>query len=107
MAPERFEGRSDPCGDVYALGVTLDELLTLRPAFEEPNRARMRGRGLRQEPVRPRRIDRRIPLDLETIVLKAMAKESGARYATAGELAEDLRRFLADESIQARRASPA
>ena len=107
MAPERFDGRSDPRGDVYALGVTLYELITLRPVFEEANRAKLIERVLREEPLRPRSLDRRLPLDLETIVLKAMAKEPTARYATAGAMADDLRRFLAGEPIHARRSGPA
>jgi WD40 repeat protein len=107
MAPERFEGRSEPRSDVYALGVTLYELLTLRPLFVESIRARLVERVLRDEPVRPRQLDRRIPLDLETIVQKAIAKEPEGRYSTAAALAEDLRRYLAGEPICARRISRA
>ena len=107
MAPERFDGLSDVRGDVYALGVTLYELLTLRPIFEESNRARLIERVLREEPPRPRGFDRRLPRDLETIVLKAMAKEPAARYATAGAMAADLRLYLAGEPILARRSGPA
>ena len=104
MPPERFDGRSDARGDVYALGATLYELLTLRPVFEEPDRTRLIERALSVEPVPPRQLDRRVPRDLETIVLKAMAKEPVLRYATAGQMAEDLRRFLEGETITARRA---
>jgi eukaryotic-like serine/threonine-protein kinase len=102
MAPERFRGRTDPRCDLYALGITLYELLTLRPAFAGPDKARLVEQVLRDEPPRPRSIDRRIPRDLETIILKAMAKEPAHRYASAGELAEDLGRFLDDRTIQAR-----
>jgi WD40 repeat protein len=105
MAPERFRGESEPRSDEYSLGITLYEMLTLRPAFEDANRARLIHRIAHEEPPRPRQVDRRIPLDLETIVLKAMDKESGRRYATVGEVAEDLRRFLADRPVQARRTS--
>jgi WD40 repeat protein/serine/threonine protein kinase len=105
MAPERFNGWSDPRSDVYGLGVTLYELLTLRPAFDDSNRVKVMERVTREEPLRPRKLDRQIPRDLETIVLKAMAKEPADRYATAAALAEDLRRFLADRTIQARRSS--
>ena len=105
MAPERFDGRSDRRSDVYGLGVTLYELLTLRPAFAAADQARLIREVLESSPPPPRTIDRRIPRDLETIVLKAMAKEPSARYATAGALAEDLRRFLEDRTILARRST--
>jgi WD40 repeat protein len=105
MAPERFEGRSDPRSDVYGLGVTLYELLTLRPVFEEPQRARLIERVLHDAPPSPRKLDPHIPRDLETIVLRALAKEPHARYGSAGELAEDLRRFLEYLPIRARRAT--
>jgi serine/threonine protein kinase/WD40 repeat protein/tetratricopeptide (TPR) repeat protein len=104
MAPERFEGVSDIRSDVYGLGLTLYELLTLQPAFEESDRVRLMDRVAREEPPAPRRRDRRVPRDLETIVLKAIAKEPGRRYATAGDMAEDLRRFLADRPVRARRS---
>ena len=103
MAPERFGGGADRRSDVYGLGLTLYEMVTLRSGFASSDRARLMERILHVEPPRPRRIDPRIPRDLETIVLKAMAKEPGRRYATAADLAEDLRRFLADRPIQARR----
>jgi WD40 repeat protein/serine/threonine protein kinase len=105
MAPERFQGKSEPQSDEYSLGITLYELLTLRPAFTDPNRARLINRIAHEEPPRPRQVDRRIPLDLETIVLKAMDKEPDRRYASVGEVAEDLRRFLTDRPVKARRAS--
>src|SRR5262249_14456856 len=103
MAPERFQARSDPRGDVSSLGITLYELLTLRPAFAESDRHRLIERVTHEDPPRPRKVDRSIPRDLETIVLKAIAKEPGRRYQTAAELAEDLGRFLAGEPIRARR----
>jgi eukaryotic-like serine/threonine-protein kinase len=103
MPPERFDGRSDARGDVYALGATLYELLTLRPAFEDSDRTRLIERVLSAEPVGPRQLDRRVPRDLETIILKAMAKDPARRYPTAGKLAEDLRRFLEGQPIAARR----
>jgi serine/threonine protein kinase len=104
MAPERFDGRSQPQSDVYSLGLTLYEILTLRPAFHEANRARLIEKVLHEPPVSPRKLDPHIPRDLETIVLKCLAKDASDRYATAEALAEDLRRFLADRTILARRA---
>ncbi len=103
MAPERFDGWSDPRSDVYALGATLYELLALRPAFEESDRVKLVELVLHETPTPLRQLDRRIPRDLETIVLKAMAKEPAERYATAGQLAEDLRRFGGGKPILARR----
>ena len=107
MAPERFRGAGDARADVYALGLTLYELLTLRPAFDRSSRLELIECIKNEEPVRPRLLDRRVPRDLETILLKAMDKDPGARYGSAGAMAEDLRRFLADEPILARRASAA
>ncbi len=103
MAPERFDRRSDPRGDVYSLGLTLYEILTLRPAFAETDRNLLIKQLTQTEPPRPRQLDRTIPHDLETIVLKAIEKEPDHRYQSAEELAEDLRRFLADLPIRARR----
>ena len=101
--PERLHGDGDERSDVYSLGLTLYELLTLRPAFETSNRAELLRQIGHDEPPPPRQLDPKIPRDLETIVLKAIAKEPGRRYGTAGELADDLRRFLADRPIEARR----
>ena len=106
MAPERFRGDGDPRSDVYGLGITLYELLTLQSAFQSPDRLRLIEQVTHDEPIRPRRLDPRIPRDLETIVLKATDKDPGRRYSDAGLMAEDLRRFLADRPIAACRASP-
>jgi hypothetical protein len=105
MAPERFRGGGDARADIYALGQTLYELLTLRPAFATSDRLEMIERIKIEEPARPRSLDARIPRDLETIVLKAIEKDPTARYQTAEAMAEDLQRFLADEPIKARQIS--
>ncbi len=104
MAPERFNGWSDPRSDVYALGATLYELLTLRPAFGASDRIKLIQQVLHQGPPPPRQLDPRIPRDMETIVLKAMAREPGERYPTARQMADDLRRFVAGQPILARRS---
>lgn len=105
MAPERFQGQADYRSDVYSLGVTLYEMLTLRPAHQEPDRAHLIRQIMNQDPPRLRQVDGSIPRDLETVVLKAMDKEPARRYQSAEDLADDLGRFLADRPIQARRAS--
>lgn len=108
MAPEQLLGTADARSDIYSLGLTLYELLTLKPAFDESQRKRsfLHDAGT-LEPVRPRRSNPAIPRDLETIILKAIAAESNARYQTSDELSDDLQRFLEDRPIQARRASSA
>ena len=105
MAPERFRGVSDPRGDVYGLGMTLYELLTFEPAFAEADRERLIHQVTQSEPTRPSRLNPEVPRDLETICLKAIDREPTHRYPTAGELAEDLQRYLEDRPIRARRAS--
>lgn len=105
LAPERLKGHSDQRSDIYSLGATLYEMLTLRPPFEESDRNVLVRRLLHDEPPRPRSRDPAVPLDLETIVVKAMAKEPADRYRSAADLAEDLRCFLADRPIRARRAT--
>jgi len=105
MAPERFRGEGDARADVYALGLTLYELLTLRPGFQPSDRLQMIERIKTEEPVRPRTVDSRIPRDLETIVLKTIDKDPDRRYPTADAMAEDLRRYLDDEPVLARRTT--
>jgi tetratricopeptide (TPR) repeat protein/tRNA A-37 threonylcarbamoyl transferase component Bud32 len=105
MAPERFRGHADVRGDVYALGLTLYELLALRPAFGEAGEPELMGKITRAEPPRLDRLNPQLPRDLVTIVHKAMAKDPAQRYQTAGALAEDLHRFLDARSILARRLS--
>jgi serine/threonine protein kinase/WD40 repeat protein len=105
MAPERFRGEGDARADIYALGMTLYELLTLCPAYRSSDRLKLIEQIKKEEPARPRSLDDRIPLDLETIVLKAVDKAPERRYLKADAMAEDLRRFLADEPIKARQVS--
>lgn len=105
VPPERFHGRTDARGDVYSLGLTLYELLTLRSAFASSSRAELVRHILHESPPSPRSVARDIPRDLETIVLKAIAREPERRYQTAEALADDLRRFCADRPIRARRQS--
>jgi serine/threonine protein kinase/WD40 repeat protein/tetratricopeptide (TPR) repeat protein len=107
MAPERFRGQGDARADVYALGLTLYELLTLYPGFDTADRLKLIERINAEDPPRPRALDPRIPRDLETIVVKAIEKDPKARYQTAEALGEDLRRFLADEPILARQVTAA
>jgi serine/threonine protein kinase len=108
MSPEQAggpKGLIDHRTDVYSLGATLYELLTLRPIFDGVDRRTLLHQIIHDEPRPPRAIDRTIPLDLETIVLKAIGKHPADRYATAREFADDLQRFLRDEPIRARRAT--
>jgi serine/threonine protein kinase/WD40 repeat protein len=106
MSPEQALARRvviDHRTDIYSLGATLYELLTLTPAFPGDDRQEVLRRIADEEPPLPQRFDGSIPADLETVVLKAMAKEPTERYATAQDLADDLRRFLEDRPILARR----
>jgi tetratricopeptide (TPR) repeat protein len=103
MAPERFAGQSDPRSDVYALGLTLYELLTLRPAFDDSDKMRLIDRLVNDVPPALRKLGPRIPRDLETIVHKAIDRDPDGRYQTAGEMRDDLQRFVDDEPIRARR----
>jgi serine/threonine protein kinase/Flp pilus assembly protein TadD len=107
MSPEQALAQRvviDHRTDVYSLGATLYELLTLEPAFSGADRQELLRQIAFEEPKPPRRLNRSVPAELETIVLKAVEKNSAERYATAQELAEDLRRYLADEPIRARPA---
>jgi serine/threonine protein kinase len=102
MAPEAFEGKTDARSDQYSLGLTLYELLALRPAFDERDRHRLIKKVTSEEPPRLDRLNPAIPADLVTIVHRATEKDPAHRYASAEELGADLQRFIDDEPIQAR-----
>jgi len=96
-------GVVDHRSDVYSLGATLYELLTLRPLFASPDRNELLRQIADEEPHPPRSLEPAVPRELETVVLKALRKEPSERYATARELADDLERFLDNRPILARR----
>ncbi len=103
MPPEAFEGKSDARGDVYSLGLTMYELLAMRPAFEEKDRNKLIKHVTTGEPTPLHKVNREAPRDLVTIIHKAIDRDPGRRYATAEDMASDLQRFLDDEPILARR----
>ena len=106
LSPEQARGEVGAINertDVYSLGVTLYELITRQRPFQGETRHQIIDAVLRQEPRRPRRVEARIPVDLETICLRAIEKEPRGRYASAADLAEDLRRFAEGRPILSRR----
>jgi eukaryotic-like serine/threonine-protein kinase len=106
MSPEQALGKHgivDQRADIYSLGITLYELATLQPAFGASDRRELLHQIANAEPRPPRQLNKALPRDLETILLKATAKEAVGRYATARQMADDLHRLLAGEPIMARR----
>jgi eukaryotic-like serine/threonine-protein kinase len=109
MSPEQAEIARRPVDqrtDIYSLGVTLYELLTRKPVFEGKTPQEVLSQIISREPVAPRRLNPEIPADLETVVLKAMAKQQGDRYQSAQEFGEDLDRWRKMEAIKARPIGP-
>jgi tetratricopeptide (TPR) repeat protein len=105
MSPEQALAKRvvvDHRSDIYSLGVTLYELLTLQPAYTGDDRQELLRKIAFDDPRSPRQINMQIPLDLQTIILKAIRKSPDQRYATAQDFADDLRRFLDHKSIKAK-----
>jgi serine/threonine protein kinase len=108
MSPEQAASAKQPIDhrtDIYSLGATLYELATGKPVFDARTPQGVITQILNAEPVAPRLIQGRMPRDLETIILKCLAKEPGKRYQQARDLADDLRAFLENRAIKARRVS--
>ena len=109
MSPEQITAGRIPLDhrtDIYSLGATLYELLTLQPPFAAERRDQVLAQIIQKDPTPPRKVNGKVPVDLETICLKAMDKDPDRRYQTAGQMAEDLRRYVNRFAILARRAGP-
>ncbi len=106
MAPEQLAGKADVRTDIYGLGLTLYELLTLQSVCDGETFKELFAQKQETAHTAPRKINPSIPRDLETIVQKALEWEPEKRYASSRELSEDLQRFLDDEPIRARRVQP-
>jgi tetratricopeptide (TPR) repeat protein len=105
MSPEQARKKKIPIDhrtDVYSLGATLYELLTLRPPFSGKDHQDTLSQIIERDPVEPRKVNPRMPKDLETIVLKCLRKDAGDRYGTAEAMGQDLRRFARGDTIEAR-----
>ncbi len=102
LAPESLEGKYDHRSEVYCLGLTLYELATLQPAYKSGTTAEVIGAIATTSPISPRKVNRRIPIDLSTIIDKSVARDPAARYQTADEMQKDLMAFVEDRPIAAR-----
>ena len=105
VAPERFRGETTAKSDIYSLGVTLHEMVTLQKAFHAEDRVEVLNQVTNDQLISPRRINAAVPQDLETIILKAASKDLQDRYESAADLASDLQAFLEQRPISARRLS--
>src|SRR5262249_31842614 len=108
MSPEQARARRgliDQRTDIYSLGATLYELLTLQPAFPSDDRGELLRQIAQDDALPLRQVDRPTPAEVETIVMKALEKEPADRYPTAHELELDLQRFLDDQPLGARPAT--
>lgn len=105
LAPERLRGQHDHRCDIYGLAATLYELILGQPLFQAVDRIHLVDLVTNHEPARPASLDRRIPRDLETIILKGLSKDPEKRYQSGQQIADDLRLFLLDRPIQARRVT--
>ena len=106
MAPEAFSGTYDARSETYCLGLTLYEMATLQPAFEEASAPELLKTITTSFPKPARQIVPHLPRDLDTIITKAVERDPARRYASAASLRDDLNAFLGQRPIQARRASP-
>jgi tetratricopeptide (TPR) repeat protein len=109
MSPEQIAAGRIPLDhrtDIYSLGATLYELLTLEPPHKGQSREQLLSQIVHKEPKAPRSIQKKVPVDLETICLKCLEKDPDRRYQSAGKLAEDLRRYVNRFAISARRVGP-
>src|SRR4029434_7353496 len=105
MSPEQARRKKVPVDhrtDVYSLGATLYEMLTLQPPFRGKDHNDTLSQIIENDPAEPRKLNQRVPRDLETILLKCLRKDAGDRYGTAEALAQDLQRYARGDPVEAR-----